>query len=89
MTTIEMIDRIQSRYPTMAPAWHELQNLKARVMSERAALQDAVEEIAKFDTGGDCPHEKRCEDCLFEKEPFSACMYLYIVHKHTGVRHGE
>jgi len=84
MKTIEMIEKIQNRYPTMAPAWHELQALKARVESERAALQAAVEEIAILrDATRDDPDYQCARPSVVLDDA------LDIIQEKTGVRHGE
>jgi len=76
MTTIEMIDKIAAVVPLGSPQWHMMMDLRARVESERAALQEAVEEIHAFAAEHGISYERddiaHCADIIAEK---------------TGVRH--
>jgi len=78
MTTIEMIQKIQDLYDPGYGVYHMLDDLKARVESERAALREAVEEIHAFAAEHGISYERddiaHCADIIAEK---------------TGVRHGE
>ncbi len=42
MTTLEMIDKIAAGVPLGSPMWHSMMDLRARVESETAAIQAAV-----------------------------------------------
>jgi O-methyltransferase involved in polyketide biosynthesis len=78
MNTIEMIDRIANHFPTNSAAWLQVMDLRARVESERAALQEAVEEIHTFAAEHGISYERddiaHCADIIAEK---------------TGVTHAE
>jgi len=85
MKTISKIDELLVGVELKSPMWHVLHILRMNAVQDEIAIQEAMEEIAEGDYSSDCPHEKRCEGCKFEKAPYTACIYLYTIHKHTGL----
>ena len=75
MKTIEMIEKIQDLYTPDCGVYHMIGDLKARVESERAALQAAVDEI----------HEADADGCASD----GLSSALNIIAEKTGVRHGQ
>ena len=84
MTTIEMIDRIANHFPANSAAWLQVMDLRARVESERAALQEAVEEIAIL---RDATRDDPDYQCALPSVVLDDA--LDIIDEKTGARHGE
>ena len=67
------------------PMWHVLHILRMNAVQDEITIQDAMEEIAELECREDCPHGWDCAGCKFSKTGSPACMYLYIINKHTGL----
>jgi len=84
MKTIEMIEKIQDLYTPDCGVYHMIGDLKARVESERAALQAAVDEIAILrDATRDDPDYQCARPSVVLGDA------LDIIAEKTGVKHGQ
>jgi hypothetical protein len=75
-----MIQKIQDLYTPEYGIYHMLDDLKARVESERAALREAVEEIEG---------QRLCASQMGQAAAGGFRQALDIIAEKTGVRHGE
>ena len=85
MKTISKIDELLVGVEFNTPMWHVLHILQMNAVQDEIAIQDAMEEINEHEYEDECPHERLCQRCKFDKANYPACQYLYILNKHTGL----